>query len=372
MVGLVPAGQYYLGTLYAWLNTSNMTYSAYAQLPPTLGIINVPEGKVTNIGTLYYHPLQAKTKFSYEISNYAVSRDINKDAVNLARKLMPQFKALQTGTILNAELPVPLKASNELTTAIIKKGAHLEKILLEESLYGVGKFGLVENIQTQEQYSGLNHNIADMILTKDTHYVIGEFGTFASRSLEEGAEFVNILGVATRLNGINIFHIDQRMLGLLYESEYHYHLYSYDRQTQELTLGLLVKKKPVAFLSGRQPGPVVYKRKSDSVVYLSGKQYTFNTELKNWDVVKSSDHIFHYMQKNGIEIRRKLGVFSYSPLEYKKTASSQWQMYPAHLDNGSDTYRTLDGTSIKIKAEGGIVNGRGGQHLRNHFLCRLM
>lgn len=85
-MGIVPAGTYRVGALYAFLRRGDYTFTAYAIAPPALGTFNVEAGRVTNLGTILYQPFQDRNWAEDAYPDYAMSRIANDSLWQTARK----------------------------------------------------------------------------------------------------------------------------------------------------------------------------------------------------------------------------------------------------------------------------------------------
>lgn len=92
-VGAIPAGTYRIGVLHTRKVVGDTTYFARALIPPAMGTFEVLPGQVTNLGTIVYHPFQAKHRAEESYPDYAVTRFSNNDLLRLADTLYPEVMA---------------------------------------------------------------------------------------------------------------------------------------------------------------------------------------------------------------------------------------------------------------------------------------
>ena len=357
-LGIVPAGTYAVGMLFAERRMGDRTYYGRALFPPAMGTFDVRAGQVTNLGTLMYQPFQARHRRQESYPDYATTRIANDDLWRRLRRVHPEV-----GAQVDGRLPV-LGWRGDAHARIRGEGARLMKDFalptrrhtVERS--GTWLTGLNGGLYAFRDGTLVNHSlkrhykINDLVeLTSGELLVGGEFGTLSVGSPEGGFRDITLgEGLAHVVDLVRSDTGSAYVVTLAIDA---YHIYRFDAATESLTLlKTLPKREPGIW--GTELSPPASIGTSDGLaVFMDHKAHRYDEASGRWSEGDALEYLALFEQRDG----QVLGVPYYSsgggarPMQHSADDGRHWSApikEPASFGAGwKPTYRFADGELIR-------------------------
>lgn len=349
--GVIPAGTYRLGMLYAYLSVGDVNYWAKVLTPPALGTFEVKAGQVTNLGEIIYHPFQSRSRNTTLMPDYAVTRTPSPELWQLMLPNLPaNVAALDTSSALTWKESAFEEVVEPFATEKMRLSASATKIHHINGNYLLtGRLGLVKAID-QWRASQTMRVIHDAVAAgEDAVLVGGEFGTLL--------RFANNGDLLTRYE-------------FLAEHE---HVYDLARVSDQQALVVTLKGKEfllylLDFESGAAKEIARHPRKEGNMftlpsspiiavfgdvikLYMDGKTQQYDVTAGVWqEAVKSSRYSDVYQQRNGVWVAVPSSAWALGALAYRYSTDGgeSWKTF----GSGSyDLYLFNDGEAIKMGSD---------------------
>ena len=364
-MGVVPAGTYRVGMLYAFLQLGDRSFSARAPAPPAMGSFEVKAGQVTNLGTILYQPFQDRNWIDEEYPDYAMTRISNDDLWQTAKLANPNIVAqIDANAAVLGWKPDNQDAVRDKTAQLIKAAALPTNMqaLSDGSVLLSGLLGGLYSLRDGEIH-GLSmedrRKITDVIELANGQFLIGgELGKLAiSSALGENAEFIPIDRDLAHVLDIDLSGSGQAYLVILTNDGYG--IYRFDVDSRSLVLLRDLHKKKLGFIErgyiayiedirhpnliGTAQGVAAY---FDKLVY----RYVEATEA--WSEAEALEFNTMYEQRDGYISGTPYSSWSGTmPLQYSADGGANW----TEIEDKSGlfgasrepTYRFSDGEFIR-------------------------
>ena len=302
-IGVLPAGTYRVGLLRAQETFGDITYYADALVPHALGTFDVKVGHVTNLGTITYHPFQARHRADETYPDYAMTRFANDELVRVARTLQPKFMAQ-----ISSENPVlgwlddPGDEVRREAADLIKKAAHPTNMHL---LSGgrrllTGKSGalyLLEGGQLQNRTLTHNYEMTSLTELPSGELLLGsEFGRLSIGEL--GGTFQDIpMGNGPR-HVIDLALSDGGVAYVVSDVVDSYEIHQYQPANHSVSL-LKVLPKQYMFWGMRMTRPAVIGTTNGIAAFINREAHRFDEASSSWSTQSASEFYGVYEQPNG-------------------------------------------------------------------------
>lgn len=311
-MGLVPAGTYRVGALYAFLQLGEYSFSAHAIAPPAIGTFEVKADQVTNLGTILYQPFQDRHFVDTQYPDYAMSRIPNDGLWQIAQLANPVIAA-QFGTdrpVLSWN-PDDYEAVREETARMIKEASFPAKIrtLPDGSMLMTGPLGGLQIVSPD----------AVRNLAVDSHYKItnavelpggqflfgGELGLLGLLDTNDlSVRYIPVKKTRSHILDIELGSNDQAYIAVFTTDGYD--IYRYDGLNESLSLSKSLPKKKIGFIergylaySEDIRHPVLVGMPNGVAVYFEGAVYRYDESTGQWSESDAPEFDAIFRQTDG-------------------------------------------------------------------------
>ncbi len=330
-VGSVPPGQYKLGALNAYLNTGDFHYSAWALITPIIGEFKVQQGRITDLGTLVYHPFEFMSRFDDELPDFALSRDPEASVLAQARLLKPKvFAKYAARESLSWDADAfdaqRNQALRQAQASPLLTGSHR---VSDDLMVFTGKLGAVVSYDVkrgtvQSHKSPTWREITDFVAVDEAHWMIaGPLGLLMeSRAPFERWQTVALDWPEARVAGLMSGGPGQVFVLLEFEEDKYFELHEYDALKKTFT-PLLKLDRVVRFLSGVRPDPSVVFDTGVLRVFYDKKMYVRNLQADAEWHMEESDIVSLWPLGNGLLLGSDDGGMR-NPVLYSADRGRSW------------------------------------------------
>ncbi|MBT8082315.1 MAG: hypothetical protein KJP08_00635 [Gammaproteobacteria bacterium] len=393
-MGVVPAGTYRVGALYAFLRRGDYTFTAYAIAPPALGTFEVRPGQVTNLGTLLYQPFQDRNWAEDEYPDYAMSRIGNDDLWRTASKTNPQIAAqIDAGAPVLGWNPDNLDEIRNAAATIIK-GAGLPTrmyALADGGILMSGHLGglyLLRNGEVQNRSAEGHYKITDLAELPDGRLLVGgEFGRlFLTDPLAENVRHLPHQQDRTHVLDIELSDRGQAYIAVLAPDGYA--VYQYQPAADSLVSIKAFPPKKIGFFeqgydmyAEELRHPILLGTPEGITVFFEKFAYRYDESADQWSESESVEFSTMHQQADGVvsgiphsswsgtnpprysmdngnswqETEEKGGIFSWWKVPTYRFANGEF------LRTGEDTdfslwkgYTALDDVPVLLSQDNGV------------------
>jgi hypothetical protein len=355
-MGVVPAGTYRIGLLYAFLQLGDMSVSGRAIVPPAMGTFEVKAGQVTNLGTILYQPFQDRSWIEDEYPDYAMTRIANEKLWSAAGLANPEVAAkIDASAPILGWNPDRFDAERDMAAQLMKAAA-LPTNMHALSDGGFLLTGLYGGLYSFRDGDWRNHSmrsrykVTDAVELPDGRLLVGsELGRLSvSGPLGEEPRDVPIAQGLKHVIDIDLSSGGQAYVMTFADDEYQIRQYVADTESLSLLKSLPKGSEGLfgmssAVLVGTTDGVAVFM---DKIVH------RYDEVTKQWSSAEADEFITLYRQLDGYISGIPHSSWSGAkPLLYSADDGNTWTALQEKSSifgaSRSPTYRFGDGELIR-------------------------
>ncbi len=303
-MGVVPAGTYRVGVLRTEERMGDITYYAYARVPRGLGTFEVRAGGVTNLGTIVYHPFQARHRAEEAYPDYAITRFANGDLVRIARTLYPEFM-----TETDSEEPVSGWLSDSFgevrqeTARLIKNAAvPMDMHLLRDGRHlltgSIGALYVLDKGQWQNRSLSHNYEITGLVELPSGELLIGsEFGRLTIGELDGAFRDIPMGGQPRHV--IDVVASDAGEAYVVSDVIDSYEIHQYQPASRSVSLLKVLPKRGASIWSMHIPRPAVIGTTNGIAAFIDKKVHRFDETSDSWSTDEAAEFYALHEQPDG-------------------------------------------------------------------------
>lgn len=346
-MGVVPAGHYKVGLLWAFKQQGDTSYWAKAIVPTAIGSFEVKAGQVTDLGKIIYHPFQSRSLQSTTLPDYAITRIDNKDLLpRLKSEYTDAFKRYGfTDAISNTWINDDSSEQRKLTYEKIVESASAKKIhRIGDALLLTGRLGLSKSVNTW-QANVTQEVVHDLIELNDSTLVVGgEMGSLTL--LDHQGKLLKTLDALQPLDHVYDLHKindDQFYLAILKNRVFKFYIYTVSTGTLD-NIGKHERKD--SFFMNTVTNPIVLVDERALRLYVDAKQHTYDFKKKVWTKEKFANLARLDEQGNGLIIAAPSNAWSgYGKPLYSNDSGKTWKAYAKPIYYR--IYRAKNGVTLR-------------------------
>ena len=359
-MGVVPAGTYRIGLLYTQKRVGNALVSARAQVPPALGAFEVQAGQVTNLGTIVYHPFQARHRAQDAYPDYALTRVANDDLVRLAHTLHPELMAqIDSATPVLGWLEDPHDEVRHEAASLIKQAALPTGMHLlrggRQLLTGLnGALYSLEDGQWQNRSLTHHYQITDLVELPSGELLIGsEFGNLSIGQLNGTLQDIPMDNRPRHV--IDLVSSNAGGAYLVSDVIDSYEIHQFAPSSRSISLLKAFPKLTTGLLQQvERPGPAVLGTKNGIAIFVDKQVHRFHEASASWSTDDAVEFHALHKQPNGSVTGIPYGALTGAkPMQYSEDGGLTWNATQAeggllaHLVHKKPSYRFADGEIIR-------------------------